>query len=177
MKCLLAIDDLILGCATSAVRAWNWTTGRTKKDLTNILLFGGAAIDISAASFDKASLAAGAAIGYACILPMEYSNNIAIAKLEEGIYTSAAIPIELEECKQRATFYGYATLGWLTCVPRYTNDASLTLSAVGIIANSFSNFVMRAGDMPRRKNCLSRGIDSLATLIGSYRQKPKPAYA
>ncbi len=167
------LDNTLMKGANAAVKAWNWTTGRTKKDLANIFLWGGStilAVNLAREPIQGATIVA--AVIPLQTIPIQYNHNrIYHAENQEEI---CILSRTLYDGKKTAAIFGYGLLAaseGIDLALRTKEINSLTYAGA-IAAMAVSNFIVRAEDRPKRKDCVRRGIDKLSEIVRDYRQKP-----
>jgi hypothetical protein len=180
------VDALIMGTANKVVRAWNWTTGGTKSSLAT-LLNGLGAVAIPAGSYCVTHEGVFPAVVGAFTLSFTCCYNRAnktiegeeIKAAEDGMKNAHA-EIAKENFKVGGYILAPTSLATVE-LPSLAQAAHQRVSqgdtacadliGLGAFCYASSFFVMNAENLPPRKNCLSRGIDSLKELL----DKPTPA--
>jgi len=171
-KAYQKLDDGLMYLANKAVKGYNWTTGRTKADLANECITC-AAILFPTGSFMFSNLFGGI-ISAPIILSAHYEqlDNKKIEALENIANERRCLDPKVESYKQRCSFWGPTQLFFSgTVVP--TNVNSLILN-IALFNSAASNYVMRADNLPPRKNCFARGWDELKKHLAE--RKLQPAY-
>ncbi len=177
-KAYRGIDGLLMYGANKFVHSWNWTTGRTRAELADLLLLSGSATLI-AKSFQDGPWG----VGTSCVfygLGHSYAalNNLEIDKLEEVSSANGMKHPTVELFKHIYRYYGPSLLvvGALSLATPSTwpNGDSRTgekiVGVAAITACGIHAYVMRADNLPPRKNVLSRAKDRLAELISRRHQ-------
>jgi hypothetical protein len=180
----LRIDDAIMRGVNKTVRAWNWTTGKTKADLANTLLICGAAVNTYILNFGldtkpeflNVSLTAG--IFGTTIYPMINQNN-RIQRQEIDAIKNNTLDGKVEEYKKSMQiwcpllFSGGNTIAIKFAASGETMDGKV----LGVIVNSIvtSQYVMRADYLPPRKNIFARGLNHLKEYLRRTQSIPIPA--
>lgn len=178
-KALKKLDEGILYCVNRAVHAWNWTTGRTRADLANLLQTGGVIAGslgmILSMAIDKRYFES---FVYPLILfggaHFVQRKNMEIDGLELKALEKEAKSIEVEEFKYNCKFGGYFTPP-LAVIPLLSNGKELDwghLYGVMCLSLGVAFQVMRADYFPPRKNVLARAKDKLAEMLRAYQRKP-----
>ncbi len=163
-----ALDEKIMKGVNVGVRAWNWTTGRTKKDLSNALTVCGSTMTSTASAYDGKLVLATALIimGVTDIV----SNELYLKKEEDAI-NSSLMDLSAENYKRRAAFHGPFLAGVGTINLSTNGSNSSDCATLGLFAWSVAEYVKRADYLPPRKNCVSRGLEKLEQLV----RTPQPA--
>ncbi|MBP7708560.1 hypothetical protein KA107_02650 [Candidatus Pacearchaeota archaeon] len=160
-------DSAAMTATNKLVMAWNWTTGRTKSDLANSLVyFGGAAIP--AGSFIRDSLIGGAILSlfYLPLSVMLTKRNKQVESTESSALERGLKDLRVEKIKESYGQTGLVfTLGGSTQLLSDPLSAGDYCSFAGIEAIALAHYVMRADCLPPRKNVLSRAADSLKEAI------------
>lgn len=178
------IDSSIMSGINSTVRAYNWTTGKTKADLANKALFIAPIAD-----------ATGALLHYpgpfkyflfSILLPINiaYSHlsqkrNIQIEKMEVEALEKKALDMNVESYKQRIAAYGtfFSGLAAIQAIPlpsHEPSDSSGPFFAAGNLARGLSIYLMRADYLPPKKNVLSRALDKVGEQLTVLSKTPVP---
>lgn len=178
------VDDTIMAGVNSGVRVWNWTTGRTKADLANMMLTGSAiGLGLGACLFtgEKAvnPLGKGAVLvvgaGGCFVAHMFQRGNIKIEELEGKAMEDSAMSLRAEEMKGEmgVTGCGLSLIAG-TGLVMASAGSDLPLEAIhsGFLAMGVSCYVMRADTVPPRKNALARGLDMTRDLLRKVRVEP-----
>ena len=174
-------DDLMMYAANKSVHAYNFTTGKTKADLANLLL------DTSIIS-----IFAGFAVIHPIFTPVglvHYSSMKDAQKKyielehDEAIAANQCLKdLNVESNKEINRKIGVAWLGASSVVASliplhavtkdYKALEALAFMSVGFNSASLASFVIRTDYLPPQKNCISRGIDKLTDLIASHKTQP-----
>lgn len=178
-------DRVMQAGANKIVGGWNWTTGRTKSELANLL-------NIAGWASVSGGLILTGAVGY-MLLPLNvcfsYGNAKLfkdIEKIEERNKDSEALDLEVISDRNLNKLSAGINLGlgitdfayskYLPDDERNPNrSASHLLLETGFSLMALSYYVMTAENLPPRKNCISRGLDYLVDTIRTM--SPHPAYA
>lgn len=175
------LDGALMKGANATVRAWNWTTGRTKSDLANMANITG-----------LAAIIGGLAIGMPLLLPltlpisllMHLTNkeNTRTDSLELEAREKNCLNMGVEKLKRQYKIMGPIVIGTsgalgASCYALSNSlneeifSASLTIgtSVIGV-----STYIMRVDSPPPRKNCLRRGLDRLSEIAKEYRPTLQP---
>ena len=179
----LRVDDAIMRGANKGVRAWNWTTGRTKADLANLMIDANTLMQaISLMAIDP-YLGFGAGVAWALVTAKDKKRNRLMNELEENALRQGALSIEVEAFKEDrrnmglplCVFGACTTVAVLTALP-YTKDVFRILpSPAGVISMAGpSCYVMRADNVPRKKNALARGWETYKEWLRAPELQPVP---
>lgn len=189
MKIAEKLDDIVMKGVNAGVHAWNWTTGRGKADLANLLnISGGLTINtgfilqrdyLSTSIFLPTMIFVSYKLGRA---------NKSVEKSEINAINSQALDIEVEDNKRVYKFVGYS-IGILSAIflpinifkpvdlqenpHAYTDKIGSLIVNAGNFMLASSHQVMRADCLPPRKNCISRAADK----ISEYAAKVKESFA
>ncbi|MBP7708764.1 hypothetical protein KA107_03690 [Candidatus Pacearchaeota archaeon] len=175
-------DDGVMSVVNKGVRVWNWTTGRTKADLANTLVYtGGAAVP--AGCFIRGWPVAGSILA-AIYLPGSIFSSKANKKYEELEVTAmekGLMDQRVENRKEDSRKLGnqIGAIGIIQIYPNVVPTLEKTIGDYtcfsGMEAIALSYYVMRADYLPPRKNVLSRAKDKLVELLNQAEQVPQPA--
>ncbi len=173
-KAYQSLDDTIMKGVNVGVRAWNWTTGDTKAGLANKML-----------KISPFILAAGPIIkdrnyvlaAFSGLLAGSYSVTLSfvnnrIENKENEAAKNATLDYHVEILKRQ--FHGAAgpMLGsYAICCTLLPEDGTKMPPQLFGILNAASHYIMRADSLPPRKDCISRGIESLVDKYQSYQQQ------
>jgi len=170
-------DKGIMKCVNSGMRAWNWTTGRTKVDLANSMLFVAPMIESTGVALYSTSLLPVIAPLFfgASLIYMHLNKNV--EKAEEKASENRAmstIVLDREKISKFCTPVLFSISGsesFLGYVGEGSANNGYWLS-LGFGMRGFSEYVMRADSLPPRKNVLSRAKDGLIDMLENYRAEP-----
>lgn len=175
------LDNMIRAGANKAVRAYNWTTGGTKKDLADNILNAGIVAD-STGSFINGSFSsliyAPFSFHFTNLIrkTQEYQHNLEQkAKEKEALNSVVENSIKPSNYMAAGMYLTgavlFASLSYFLKKEDSLNYFDVGLSiGYGLRATSF--IVMNADDLPPRKNCFKRGLEKLDTYIAAARAKP-----
>ncbi len=174
-KAYCAFDDKLMRGVNLGVRAWNWTTGRTKTDLTNGMLTVAPMLECSGMILSNPIVSI---IYIPCMITLSHccqKINKEIDALEQKTAESSTMHFESEIYKKYNELYGpgWSSIGLVNdslSIAGRSLDYSLT--GTGYFIRGASHYIMRAEHLPPRKNCLRRGMDKLESLIAEYRSRP-----
>ena len=182
-------DDTVMKGVNAYVRAYNWTTGKTKYDLANSMLIGGSIIS-STGMLIGASMIPRYNLLFApfCVFPLIGSHigqkkNYAQKKLEEDAQEKHCKSLEVEKMNESRRKSSLSNLGWasmefsLGSIPPFYLSSSLFLSSFGthFLFSGVSDYVMRAENLPPKKSVFSRAWEKGKNLVGKLNESPEPA--
>jgi len=179
-----SLDNYLMGGANNAVQAWNWTTGKTKTDLANLVLNATTITYNSAFALRHPALLLLSAPIFFPAIHIEQKQNIKQDKLEQKAAESGLKDISAELMKTGRKFAGSSKVGFSgTYVPLYMMENPENISgkiSAAIMGISFAlwasaDYIMRVDYLPPRKNCLSRAKDKLKEIITEYKNRPELA--
>lgn len=170
------IDNSIMKGVNKAVRAWNWTTGRTKADLANTIVVAGMASTLTAAFLDKSYLTASAVdIGFGTLLVMI---NKHIEKLEKEAVERNALDINAEKYKSFYKVFGPFNVG-ITIPSLISQNPHIgftrKLSYLGGTFFGIQAYIMRADYLPPRKSAFAIGWEKAKEWLRT--PVPEPVHA
>ncbi len=163
-------DDAVMSGVNKGVRAWNWTTGKTKTDLANSLLIGGAVMN-------SASSLVTTPINIAFVYFFKRNND----RIEEAEKISSETKT-LDPLTEAYKNYSYPLLGSLGllisasgAIIAYNSEkedsiVKCSLTSIGEFMWGASFYVMRANPLPPRKSAFSRAKDKLSEKLSSIPQ-------
>lgn len=179
------LDNQIMKGVNAGVRAYNWTTGRTKLDLAKNLLCGAPVVEnigIATLSPYNLFLSVPVSILTSCLQYGIHTHlyNREINALEKNARDAL---VELEKKTMcRLGGWAFPLFGLLYFAPvrdtsgRYsTNDLFGTYCAIGMGLRGLSYWVMCADNLPPRKNCFSRGFNKLKEYAAAIKDAVQPA--
>ena len=161
------LDQFLVDRANEAVKAWNWTTGRTRADLANGLNFGGSVL------ISPVNLVVGSV--YTLNAFSNYSLNKRADKLESN--SREVVDHRVESRKGYCKFFGPLYLGLGASVGFLPSGESRNnaIEGAGIALFGLSAYVMRADYQKPRKDCVRRGIEKLVEAIKHKELAPEMA--
>lgn len=178
------LDDAVLAGVNTGVRAWNWTTGKTKVDLANTLLQGAVVVENLGLLYEAykfphflpCAVLAGA-VSFLRIHACQ-SQNREIGDLEERtIHDRLHHPV-VEQYKRECPFIGYGMnvlgVGLTSIVPFQFHPVVFGSFATGYSLHGVALHTMRADYLPPRKNCLARGLAYLSRTLPHCEVYPTP---
>jgi len=176
-----AVDNTIMYGVNKMTKGYNWTTGGTKTELANGLL-----VD-AAVAFPTGIFLFNPVLGRVItlvILPSihyKQKRNVEIEKKESKALEKGLLDLEVEIYKKRNRENAELNL-MLSGINEgiglslHSNESNI-LVGIGCGLSALDGYVMRADNLPPRKNCLSRGMDNLKEIVSSYSPKPVVAPA
>jgi len=180
-----SIDDVLTSGANAAVHAWNFTTGRTKSDLSTLLIAAGSSVLIANSLAYPNNLPEITIPVYSLWTLSKTFNDPRVERQEVAATDKQMKDPQVEMYKIGQKICGYAvgyvaTLLFLLSTQESNPDHSRStlLNSVGNGLIAASLLVTSADSLPPRKNILSRAYDKLNELVKSYRLQPKlqPVY-
>jgi len=175
------LDEAIMKGVNASVRAYNWTTGKTKADLANKLL-------TVAPIFESAGFIGmgynnlfnlGTAICmsgfYMFISHHNQRDNKEMEVVEQRALENSCLDFKVESWKNSAVFVGPMWVISGSCNGYFGMTRSDGLSstnyliAFGNLVRSASFYVMRADYFPPRKSAIKKGLEKLAEIAESYK--------
>lgn len=184
------LDNGIMKGVNASVRAYNWTTGKTKADLANKLLTiapiaestGFIGLSYNNPFFLPISLSISGALMF--ISHDTQERNKETDMLEQKALENSCLDYRVELRKEADGRIGPAwaiMAGFQGAFATRLNDNFTGyLIAGGNLIRSASFYVMRADYLPPRKSAVKRGLEKLAELIEEYKPpvfQPMPAPA
>ena len=181
-----SIDDALTSEANAAVHTWNFTTGRTRSDLSTLLMAVGSSVLIANSMAYPNNLPelvipvySAWTAGKAILDPRIEKQEVAAADRQmKDPY------VEMYKTGQKICGYavGYIAASILFLSTQDSNpdtSQSSLLKSIGDGLIAASLLITSADSLPPKKNILSRSWDKLNDLIKSYRLQPRlqPAYA
>ncbi|MBM3234405.1 hypothetical protein FJZ19_04920 [Candidatus Pacearchaeota archaeon] len=169
------LDDIVMKGVNAGVHAWNWTTGRGKADLSNLLFAGGMIASDAGLIIASNYLIAGLLIPLQGIaIPSCILTNKKVEKSEMKALNSGALDPGIEKIKYLCKFFGYTT-GIIsvaaTAITQFSpvdleknpnsynkQIGSLITGAGGLMMGSAFQ-VMRSDYLPPRKNVVRRAYE------------------
>lgn len=163
-------DQFLVERAGEAVKAWNWTTGRTRAELADVLNVGGTALITSGFLITED-------------IPFSILNGFAWGALttKRHIDNHKQDELELDEndvippfVKKNRDYDYYKTYGKVStggagfefALGVGFEEVGFEIVGMGIGAFSASGYVMRSDyNPPKRKDCVRRGINKLAEIV------------
>ncbi len=185
-------DVLVMKGVNKAVRAWNWTTGRTRAQLANLIL--GAAEIVFAAGAICTAYAVDMPIFYffalsaITLLPANQRRNIRQDRDEMDAARDGTLNLRVEQLKIMHSFLGPLSLcsGQVAFGIDYsirgTHVKAMLPTMIGICGISFlgigiSCYVMRADVVPPGKSAPARGFEKLKEAVRNGSLQPAPGMA
>ncbi len=183
-------DDAVMYCVNKGVKAWNWTTGGTKTSLANGMLslapipasLGNIWFIIQNQNFLKDFIIGIATSG---MFLYSYYHKKRNSKQETEELKALKDGLKLPDFKynrENKIFgfwwtFGVNSIGITKCLEdeKYFGDDAVT--GMGMTTGSlygFSHYVMRAENLPPRKNVLSRTADKIREKLAERKLQPSP---
>jgi len=182
-KAYEGVDSTLMYGANKAVQAWNWTTGRTKSDLANLLM-DGFAITGSAGQIVLGPQAVVGVPVFLGIAHISQKENIKIDKLEQESAEEGMRHLKVERSKELHKEVGplKGIMGIALLFPIQSYNIKIK-GGSALCASAFafwgaSDYIMRTDYLPPRKNVLRRAKDKLKEMVEAYQQPgllPMPA--
>lgn len=171
MKAYVALDSFLLDRADDAVKAWNWTTGRTRADLASLIIISGLS-GLPATSFINgnygSALLGGVASG---LLGLIYVNTYTeMDRLESEVLNNNARNFKIEKNKNRYKILGpmFNLIGFSTLIQSNQEDShplSNEIASMFALGIGTSMYIMRTDYQAPRKSCLARAKDKLSDML------------
>lgn len=173
------LDDAIMFGVNGGVHLWNWTTGRTKRDLATLMNIGGFTFATAGNYFFHPAAGAIAALAFGYYNYTLFRMNKMFEKDERENANNEFLSLHLEFGKKLYESAGFCqnnygvVLFWLANEVNDPNVSSYFSSvATGICLTGTAAYVMRADSLPPRKNVLSRAKDKLVDIVREHRREP-----
>jgi len=173
------LDSALMKGVNTGVRAWNWTTGKTKADLANLTFGTGCALFTTGGFSNRVF----PGFFYAAVslpqIPLKYAENMDMERREMKAMENSCKDTDVELAKKFNAKVGHIqtlaglSLGMSEVVTEPTKIGALTTDA-GLVLMGMSHHVMRAEYLPPRKHCLARGFDKLKDALKQYAPQPQP---
>lgn len=179
------VDDSLMYLANKAVQGYNWTTGRTKADLANKMLFVAPILE-SQGVFNFHPLAA------MFFVPLSIygshrtqKKNISIEKKEASALNKGVLDLEVinykDKLKGDALVSGSGAFLWLNCAERVSSGYFIQgepaqlmnlCTSLGCLCRTTADFVMRADYLPPRKSAFKRAKEKLTEILKEIELNP-----
>lgn len=173
-----SLDKLLMSGANAAVHAWNWTTGRTKSDLTSLLMATGSSFLIADSVINPTNdFSYVTTTGYSFVALTTVLTGSDMEQRELNAYDKEMKDSGVESYKLinkvfGLTLAGMAGIAFSKSTSKNPKESSSVLfRSIGEGLCGLGLYVSSANSLPPRKNCISRGLDKLNEIM--YR----PAYA
>lgn len=183
------LDDTIMKGVNASVRAYNWTTGKTKADLANKLLTiapiaestGFIGLSYNNPFFLPISLSISGAMMF--ISHDAQERNKETDMLEKKALEDGCLDFKVESRKEADGKIGPACaimVGFQGAMgaTRSNDNFAGYLIAGGNLVRGASYYVIRVDYLPPRKSAVKRGLEKLAEIIEEYKPpvlQPAPA--
>ena len=188
-KVYQSLDDCLMYGTNKAVQTWNWTTGRTKSELANTLLSIASVSESTAVCIygfstlefiPLATIASASSVHCTHLIQKENASN---EQRERSALEKSCLDSEVEKNKSKYCFWGvvFGATGTgilLTsdALGNKVNDvnaiykkAANSLVGTGFVIRSVANYVMRADNLPPRKDCVNRAIAQVKDICEGLR--------
>ncbi len=176
-----ALDEAIMKGVNSGVRAYNWTTGRTKADLANKLLT--IAPIAESTGFIGMSYNNPFTLGlsifmsgiYILLSHTQQETNKKMEVAEQRALENSCLDFIVENWKNSAAFLGpmWSIVGSFIGYTEMRRSDGLSstnyLIAGGNLVRGASFYVMRADYFPPRKSAVKKGLEKLAEIAENYK--------
>lgn len=163
-------DNMVMRGVNLGVRAWNWTTGRTRADLVGSVSVAGIVLGAMAAY--KFNQPPSILFGLGPALIPIFACNVYVSfetdKKEAKAIESGMKDADVERVKNSCKFLGPLGIGSGITFPLGPGGA-VWYTAMGV-----SLYVMRADYLPPQKNVLERSLDSLRELTYNLKRQLRP---
>ena len=179
-KAYQKFDDGLMYLANKAVKAYNWTFGRTKADLANELLT--VAPILEGAGFlqrEFPQIHVPLVFMFLHLAHISQKDNKHIEHREIEASKSNCKDLAVENYKNGicklfpAIWLSSAVIQGYPSGKSYADDI---LTGTGNIIRASSYYIMRADSLPPKKHCLSRAKDKIKAKLAERRLTPQPAY-
>ncbi|MFH1307750.1 MAG: hypothetical protein ABIH72_02775 [archaeon] len=174
---LQLVDDTLMNGVNKGVRAWNWTTGKTKEDLAKYMLTVAPIFECTGfATLGGPLLYLGIPLSL-YLSHIDINENKEIANLEQKAIEGGCLSKKVENSKERNKLFGYYFGGsglFNIGVGEPTGSFSSTLFGTGFFIRGSAYHIMRANSLPPRKSVFSRTKGKIV----EYLQRPtlEPAF-
>ncbi len=170
------VDDTIMYGVNKGIKAWNWTTGQTKTDLANQLLTLAPIFDAIGSFYGTPYFGAIASPLFLFISHMQQKINYR-QQIEEQRAKDKKTRLSLDNeyehrNKSLGYFWGGAGAFPLSSLPNCEEPVIVLSYSISNGFRSASHFIMRADDLPPRKNVFARAKDKLVEKINEGKLNP-----
>jgi hypothetical protein len=167
--------------ANAAVHAWNFTTGRTKSDLSTLLI-GAGALTLMVNTVTNPEYHCSPLIKFPLYSIMVGINTIVTPQVESdelNALRNQMKNIEVENYKRNQKLGSFVFASLTICSSllsitysdfKHKNSEIVEAIGTGLIAAGL--YIISADPLPPRKSLLERGYDKLKEIISSYQRKP-----
>lgn len=168
------VDEAIMSGVNKGVKAWNWTTGRTKADLANVsniaatttyTLYSISSKDIAPYVF--LPLVAGVSL-------VNIKSNIYFEKKEVKALENGLKDMQVEIHKEIAKIEGSMNMGCSAVIFTMPDYKFLSLTS---LFWGLQDYITRAEYLPPKKNVVSRAADKIGEYLRESVRAPLPARA
>ena len=188
-KAYESFDNFMMYNTNNAVKAWNWTTGRTKSSLANLVLTTTAISFVLGESLDETSPAyidprgVGLSIVWLYVTHSHQKININRDEKEQVAVEQKLKDLEVAQTKEKDRNFWIPAWHTISILQALVSKYELSqgnpargmrglMTCVGFEGIAISKYIMRTDYLPPRKNCVSRGIDKLKETIAAYKTQP-----
>jgi hypothetical protein len=178
-------DAAVMVGVNNGVRAWNWTTGRTKSDLANMMLTTALVSETAVIIADSPNVAAGVVMGSLILMVDGFfvhtrqKRNKETERLEEAALKGGMLDLEVEKHKfankMAGQFFLGSSLMFSALSKGDTLYNALWMAKGGLMAPSF--YVMRADSLPPRKSAFKRAREKISEMLRESQPQPAPSPA
>jgi hypothetical protein len=158
-------DEKIMVGVNRVVRAWNWTTGRTKADLANTMVVTSTIVDITSSFVDGRGNYMAGGLCMVVMAPYIIRRNKEFEKKEKKAFEKNALDSSIESAKDYCKIYGpvvEVASAMFFLPPSYP---AAHMWGVGNSIWGSQLYILRADYLPPRKNALARGWERTKALL------------
>lgn len=169
------LDSGIMYSVNLGVQAWNWTTGKTRADLANLLNMGYISL-VSAGIIASPNSSLSSKIIFPSIVTLigihTFKRNQTMDREEiSAALNSVKNPI-VESQKKNCELNGILNTCAGSVLSLRSENIYESTGGIGIISFGLGHYVMRADYLPPRKNCVSRGLEKLTKELSILNPSP-----
>ena len=179
-KAYMALDNFLVDRANDAVKAWNWTTGRTRADLAN-LMSGLGSSSVSAAPFVSENYTFTRTfmpICFSSLFLINYFINNYIDKKESKLDCIKDLRVEMHKKNSKKMGLLFGILGCANTTEFMSNaenkEMKFIMYGIGDLLISGSHYVMRADYQKPQKDCVRRGLEKLTEIVQDWQATTEP---
>tara|TARA_Y100000310_G_scaffold325096_1_gene388057 strand:- start:231 stop:827 length:597 start_codon:yes stop_codon:yes gene_type:complete len=171
-------DSLVMKGVNVGVKAWNWTTGETKTQLSNKLWTLAAVSGSLNESFKEEPSAIPPAIYILLVHRVHNANNWHTEKEEKALkdgLKDTVVELRKSYLGIAGMFLGATSLNSILEGFSKTSGIDKTQDFILGSSNAFASlgcYVMRADSLPPRKDCVTRGLEKLAEFRKEKEMRP-----
>ncbi|MBS3079142.1 hypothetical protein J4218_03405 [Candidatus Pacearchaeota archaeon] len=174
-----SIDDALTSEANAAVHTWNFTTGRTRSDLSTLLMAVGSSVLIANSIANSMAypnnlpelvipVYSAWTAGKAILDPRIEKQEVAAADRQMKDFNVESYKIGQKICGYAVGYIAASILFLSTQDSNPDTSQSSLLKSIGDGLIAASLLITSADSLPPKKNILSRAYDKLNDLIKSY---------